>query len=130
MVSFLSKEQVNGLFEISDRKEFDYHFVRKLVAYLYAGDESAKLPYRSLTGIHEGIIRRNGKQYFRSEKKPVTPEKRLVIQRMMKSRINRADLSPDEKYARTTQVYINTLLKGSLCNLRVQHDRMEVNVEK
>lgn len=100
-----------------DRKS-DYKFIRMLLKFMYEGEEAAKIPYRSLTGVKEGIIQKKNKTFFRNEKQPISPEKRMALQKMFKKRIERLVLAPDEASDRTKQIYINKLLKGAFGNLR------------
>lgn len=70
----------------------DTGYLRCTLEVLYA-DEKFKLPYRCLRGISAGIIERNNKKYYRERKEAISPEKRLVVQKLFERRLKGLSIS-------------------------------------
>lgn len=102
---------------ISNGKRDDCKYVRTLLNVLYR-NESDKIPFRCLAGISEGIVSRNGEKYFREKKNAMSPDKRVFINKLFRSRIHALEVTANERISRVGQQYVNRLIKSSFITLQ------------
>lgn len=111
---------------ISNHKRNDCGFIRELLNILYRS-EIDKLPFRCLTGCREGILTRNGINFFRERKEAISPKKRLTINQVFRSRIHELEITTEEKLDRVGQSYVNRMIKSAIITLqKVQAAKSEV----
>lgn len=101
--------------------------MRTLIKILYR-DDPEKLLFRSLYGCKEGVIRsaRSEQRNFREEKRPMSPEKRVLLNSVFKRRLQSQELSPDDP--RFKENYRNTKIKHAFGHLRREQISMENTV--
>lgn len=93
-------------------------------------DEFHKIPFRCLAGCREGIVNRGGVKFFREKKEAMTPEKRVIINSMFRSRIYELEISMDEKLARVAQQYVNRILKSAISTVQTTHTSLNENIDE
>lgn len=102
--------------------------MRSVLEILYRGEEE-KILHRSLFGYKEGIFVRNEKVYFRPQKYPVSPEKRVALNIAFRARIQSFDIDPNEKYKRLVPIHVNSLVAKAITNMRHAYIAKAANME-
>lgn len=117
----LCDDDLRVLNSINGQKREDCKYIRSLLDILYR-DQPDKIPFRCLTGCREGIVKRNGRQFFREKKEAISPNKRILTNKLFRARIHGLDIPTEEKLNRVGQQYINHLIKSALTTLQSSHN--------
>lgn len=123
-----SESDLKVLRSIKDGKKGDTTYIREMLNIMYR-EEEEKIQFRCLSGCREGIVRRNNKEFFREKKEAITPEKRLIINKMFRNRIYDLPITMDQKISRIGQHYINRMVKSAFSTLQESYASMVDNIE-
>lgn len=119
MQQYFSADDWKTLSSIPEEKAKDATFIRKLIGILYADNPSVLL-YRTLYGCKAGTLKsKDGSVHYRSEKYPITPEKRLIIKKAMDYRIrNIRNIPPSERTLRSSERNLNNHICTGIINIQ------------
>lgn len=70
----------------------------------------------------EGIVKRKGEQYYRERTEAMSPEKRLIVNKMYRARVQDLDITTDEKISRIGQQYVNKMIKSAFTTIHKKAD--------
>lgn len=130
-------DDVSEYVEIEDQRQLnsfsksesdDCPFMRYVIESLYKNDLNV-LRNKSLNHVKEGLVKRNGKTFFREEKEPLTPEKRIIINKIFRNRIESINITNDEELIRKAPQNINRLINWSLKTIRNNLNKNAISLE-
>lgn len=104
---------------MSSKQNYEFNKLKHLQVFSSIASELfCESDWKMLRSIREGIVKRNGMEFYREKKEAMSPSKRIMVNKLFRSRIHALDITTQEKIDRVGQKYLNRLVKSAFITLQ------------